>query len=60
MKYIIYVTKLRLISGVDLYGLLFFVSGLLIMHFSVYVVDKYALHLRKFHIQGYGQNNQTG
>ena len=45
---IIYDTKLRLISGVDLYRLLFFVSGLLIMHFSVYLIDKYALHLRIF------------
>jgi len=60
MKYIIYVTKLRLISGVDLYGLRFFVSGLLIMYFSVYVVDKYALHLKKFHIHSYGRNIQTG
>lgn len=60
MKYLIYVTKLRLISGVDLYGLLFLVPGLLIMYFSVYVEYKYALHLRKFHILSYGRNNQTG
>ncbi len=57
MQHIIYDTKLGLISGDDLYGLLFFVSGLLIIHFSVYHIDKYTLHLRIFKIQSYERYN---
>lgn len=40
-----YITKFRLISGIDLYGLLFFVSELLIMHSDEHLKDKYAITL---------------
>jgi hypothetical protein len=44
MQYIIYDTKLRLISGVDLYRLLFFVSGLLILNLARSSFEDFLMH----------------